>query len=321
MPITRLLPLLLVALALSGCAQPDTATDADAALDEHAIAIAPYAPVQIPVPPIPDEARTAMEADLAAAETRLAENPDDVDALIWVGRRTAYLWRYHDAIDVYSEGLERWPDHPELLRHRGHRLISVREFERARADLAAAAAAVDGLPDVVEQDGQPNAAGIPTSTLQTNIHYHLGLAHYLLGDFEAAARHFGQCRDLATNDDMRVAAADWEYMALRRLGRHDEAREVIAFVTPDMELLENHVYHRRILMYKGLVSPDSLLGSADGDVALNLATQGYGVGNWYLTEGDTTRALSIFRDVVAGQHWAAFGYIAAEAELQRHLAQ
>jgi hypothetical protein len=120
---------------------------------------------------------------------------------------------------------------------------------------------------------------------------------------------------------MRVAAADWEYMALRRLGRHDEAREVIAFVTPDMELLENHVYHRRILMYKGLVSPDSLLGSADGDVALNLATQGYGVGNWYLTEGDTTRALSIFRDVVAGQHWAAFGYIAAEAELQRHLAQ
>ena len=43
-----------------------------------------------------------------------------------------------------------------------------------------------GLPDEVEPDGLPNAQNIPTGTLQFNIFYHLGLAHYLKGDLAAA---------------------------------------------------------------------------------------------------------------------------------------
>ena len=46
-----------------------------------------------------------------------------------------------------------------------------------------------------------------------------------------------------------------------------------------------------------------------------MATQGYGVGNWFLANGDTTQAKSIFQTVVDGIEWAAFGYIAAESDL------
>ncbi len=52
-------------------------------------------------------------------------------------------------------------------------------------------------------------------------------------------------------------------------------------------------------------------------MALNIATQGYGVGNWYLVNGDVAAATEIFERIVAGTSWAAFGYIAAEAELAR----
>jgi hypothetical protein len=72
-------------------------------------------------------------------------------------------------------------------------------------------------------------------------------------------------------------------------------------------------------MYKGEIPPDSLL-QADSDADdrdLQLATQGYGVGNWYLINGDPDKAEALFREVLDGSYWPAFGYIAAEADLQR----
>ena len=57
----------------------------------------------------------------------------------------------------------------------------------------------------------------------------------------------------------------------------------------------------------------------DSDLAneLNLVTQGYGVANWYLYNGQTEKANEIFDMIVQNSYWAAFGYIAAEAELNR----
>jgi hypothetical protein len=48
---------------------------------------------------------------------------------------------------------------------------------------------------------------------------------------------------------------------------------------------------------------------------INRATIGYGLGKWYLLKGDTVKAYDIFKNVIDGNNWAAFGYIAAEAEL------
>ena len=46
-----------------------------------------------------------LEADLAQAEKTLAANPKDAEAIIWVGRRLGYLWRYNDAIAMFSKGI------------------------------------------------------------------------------------------------------------------------------------------------------------------------------------------------------------------------
>ena len=164
----------------------------------------------------------------------------------------------------------------------------------------------------------PNAAGIPTSTLQTNIYYHLGLAYYLQGAYAKAHDSYRTCLELAKNNDMRVATLDWLYMTLRRLGRHEEAAKLVAGIDPAMEILENHAYHRRLLMYAGKLEPEALLRVADDDdTALTLATQGYGVGNFYLMEGERDKAIAVFEQVIAGDYWAAFGHIAAEADLVR----
>jgi len=263
---------------------------------------------------LPD--RNQLEANLAAAEAELAANPDSADALIWVGRRQAYLWHYQDALTTFGRGVERFSEDPRFYRHRGHRHITLRNFDAAVADFEKAASLFAGQPDEVEPDGAPNPLNIPRSTLQFNVWYHLGLAHYLNGDFEAALAAYQECMAVSANDDSIVATADWYWMTLMRLGRQAEADALLEMIQPEMDIIENNSYHRRMLMYKGMERPADLLDTSSAD-DLTIATQGYGVGNWYLVNGDMTTARQIFERVVAGRSWSAFGYIAAEADLAR----
>ena len=267
-----------------------------------------------------DEAfSTKHEGLLAEAESRLAQAPDDVDALIWQGRRTAYLGRYGDAIEIYSRGLELEglspQDQARLLRHRGHRRLSLRQLKAAIEDFERAAALVDGLPDRVEQDGLPNARNQPTSTLGTNIWYHLGLARYLLRDFEGALEAYNACMELSKNPDMQVATAYWQYMTLARLGRTDEAAAVLGPITAELDIIENQAYHQLLLAYSGELKLDDLLQRTEAEGPASFATTGYGVGNGYFLAGDTDRAKAVWQKVVDSPSWASFGYIAAEAEL------
>jgi tetratricopeptide (TPR) repeat protein len=265
-------------------------------------------------PAIPPDARAAMERQLAEARAAYEADPSDAEALIWLGRRLAYLGQYRAAIDVFGEGIAKHPRDPRFYRHRGHRFITTRQINRAIADLETAAELMRSRPDEVEPDGQPNEYNIPVSTLQTNVWYHLALGHYLRHDFASAVPVWRRAVDAATNDDMLVASADWLYMTLRRAGRDVEAAALLERITPDMRILENRAYHRRLLMYKGLLSPDSVM-PANTDDPVQLATYGYGVANWYLYNGDRFTAETLFRRIVQGGNWAAFGFIAAEAEL------
>jgi len=259
--------------------------------------------------------REKLEAELRDAERQLTASPDDPESLIWLGRRQAYLWRFSDAIATFTRGIERWPDNPKFYRHRGHRLITVRQFGRAEQDFERATTLVRGQPDEVEPDGAPNPAGVPRSTLQFNIWYHLGLARYLQADYQGAHDAYVACLRVSTNDDAIVATSDWMWMTLMRLGRSAEASRVLESISTKMDILENASYHRRLLMYKGLSSPASLLDPSADDTTV--ATQGYGVGNYYFVTGDREAARRTFQRVVSGAGWNAFGFIAAEADLQR----
>jgi tetratricopeptide (TPR) repeat protein len=269
-------------------------------------------------PALDAETKRDREARLAEARARLDAEPDNPDAFVWAGRRTAYLGRYRDAIALFSAGIAKFPTEPELHRHRGHRYISVRRFDVAAADLETAARLIAGKPDEVEPDGLPNARNVPTSTLHSNVWYHLGLARYVTGDFEKALAAYRNGLDVSKNPDMLVATSHWLYMTLRRLGRDAEAAAVLDPIREGMDVIENRDYHRLLLLYRGELAPDALVAEAvDSGNAVGFATVGYGVGNWHLYSGRRAEAVELFRKVVAGGSWASFGYIAAEAELER----
>ena len=268
--------------------------------------------------PLSAATRARYEAQLAEARRAYEHAPANLDSIIWYGRRLAYVGQLREAIAVYTEGLVRFPDDPWLLRHRGHRYISVREFDRAVADLERAASVVAGKPDVVEPDGQPNAAGVPIGTLQSNIGYHLALAYYLRGDCDNAAAVARKEVGAATNDDRRVSMAHWLYMALRRAAKDAVAAAVVAPMHRDMKIVENQAYHRLMLLYKGELAPDAVLTvGADGQMSTSDASAAYGVANWHLVNGRRDEAVRLMQRIVAGGQWGAFGFIAAEADLAR----
>jgi tetratricopeptide (TPR) repeat protein len=258
-----------------------------------------------------------LEADLAKAKADYDRDPSSADAAIWLGRRLAYLGRFPEAVEVFTQGIAKHPGDPRLYRHRGHRYITTRRFDLAIGDLAKASHLIAGKKDEIEPDGAPNKAGIPRSTLQSNIWYHLGLAQYLSGDITSALASYREGIKVSrVNDDMLVATSDWLYMTLRRLKRDEEARAVLASIREQMDVIENGAYHARLLMYKGLRTPESVLNLNRAD-DIQIATQGYGVGNWYLVNGDRAKAREVFDRVLAGKATTAFGFIAAEADVKR----
>ncbi|MDQ3168818.1 MAG: tetratricopeptide repeat protein [Acidobacteriota bacterium] len=269
----------------------------------------------VPAAPSAD-AQARMETQLAEAEAALKAAPDSADALIWVGRRQAYLGRYGAAIATFTRGIERFPADARFYRHRGHRYLTTRQIPKAITDFEKAVELTRGQPDQVEPDGQPNARNIPTSTLQTNIWYHLGLAHYLRGDFAAAARAYAEDLKISPNDDNLVAVTHWAYMTARRMGRDDEATRLLAPITKELSVIENGSYHRLLLMYKGDVPEAEILQAVDA--GLDLVTIGYGVGNWHFYNGRVQKALDVWNKILAQKdQWPAFGYLAAEAEIAR----
>jgi tetratricopeptide (TPR) repeat protein len=268
-------------------------------------------------PPVDSVLRGRYEGLLTAARAAWERAPNDVDSIVWLGRRTAYLGRYGEAIDLYTRGLAAHPDDPRLLRHRGHRLLSVRRIDDAIADFARAANLTRGLPDEVEPDGLPNARNIPTSTLQSNIWYHLGLARYVKGDLAAAREAYERGVAVSSNPDMLTAMSYWLYLTERRLGDGTAAARTLAAVRPDFDIIENHGYHRLMMLYQGRLPVDSLQPPG-GPTTLDDVTTAYGVGAWHLIEGRPAQAEAVFRRIVAVRsQWPAFGYLAAEAELAR----
>lgn len=247
------------------------------------------------------------------AKATFEANPEDLEALIWYGRRAAYLGQYRQAIDIFTKGLENFPNEPRLYRHRGHRYISIREYDKAIADFEKAAELIQGTADEIEPDGMPNALNIPVSSLHGNIYYHLGLAYYLTHQYEKAYEAYLKCRESGNHYDNIVSSTHWLYMIQHRLGNPAKADSLLAPIHADSTVIENQSYADLCLLYKGLLPLDSVMPSGAGSPS-NDAVR-YGVANWYLYHGDSGQAKKLMLELVDEKAFSSFGYLAAESDL------
>ncbi len=250
--------------------------------------------------------------DYFAAKRAMKITPNDPDALIWFGRRAGYLSRMNEAIEVFTEGIQRFPNDPRMYRHRGHRWISVRKFDRAIQDLETAVKLIENQPDKIEPDGMPNSENIPLTSTHGNIWYHLGLAYYLKGDLDNALRCYLQRVKLEQYDDNRVANAHWCYMILRQRGEREKAAARVEKIQPEMKVIENLSYHKMCLFYNGTTDIDALELETNKDSGKDVLF--YGVGNWYHYErNNLKKTREIYEKLFETGSPFSFAFIAAEA--------
>ena len=264
---------------------------------------------------ISDNAKSIYESKLAEAKINFEKNPNS-DNLIWLGRREAYLGNYERAINIYSRAIDQYPKDARFYRHRGHRFISTRCFELAIKDFKKAVGLTRYKDNEIEPDGLPNALGIPTSTLQGNIYYHLGLTYYIQKKYHKARYAYEKCLKLAENNDSYIAAANWLYVIYRHLGQDRRASKLLSTINDDMNLIENHSYHTILKLHQGKLDPVDLENEIMNGQSLANTTLAFGLGNYYSINDNEQKAQSLFDMITKGNQWSAFGYIVAESRLK-----
>ena len=242
---------------------------------------------------------------LTGIETRLSAEPNNLSILMEKGSALEGLRRYREAVEVYTQCLLLSPESPELLRRRGQRYMSLRKLDNAITDLELAAM----RHTFVKAENLKY-----TENLNWAIWYYLALTYYLQADFENALTAFQRSYDYSADNVSLLASVNWIHNSLKRLGRSDEARQVVELIKEDMGYSGN--YYKCILVYNGTKTESETI-NYDTAKGFEMCTVGYGIANFHWANGDKETALKIFMKVVAQESWQANGFLAAEAELSK----
>lgn len=245
-----------------------------------------------------DERRTELEEALSEAQKKLAEREHDLRLVRGAAKSLAALHRFREAQRLLTSALGSAQGVEAAWLHcdRGHYSVNLREFELAKHDLFRA---------------------VDLGLSAFDVWYHLALAHWFSGESEEALTAFRRCREIVDDDSHLVAITDWLYVCLCRLGRDQEAEELLSPIHAEMNMTgNNHLYLKQLLFYKGEFSVQDMDAVCrQGGLAL---TNNYTMGLWHLRNGAEADARLCFARVVEqGTVWGAFGHIGAEVELAR----
>ena len=302
-------------ISVSGCAPgpgAGSSEDGTRAVDTAGIDAEPQA---ISLFGEPLYAREDTTGVIAEADRVLAAEPENVDLIIAAARVRRNFWQYREAMDLYTQAIGIAPEDWRPYRYRGHRHLSVREFDLGVLDLERAR---------------------ELAPLNWDVSYHLGLAYFLEGRFDEAANEYLRCLMLseseearaAQSDDFRscsqnaedpeslVAMSEWAVRAAMRAGAGDVAQELMDEIPLDLPVETNVAYYHDLLFYKGEMTAEELLNPGP-DAPYRRETVGFGVANWMLVQGDTAGAAALLEELVLDPWWPGFGRLAAEAELAR----
>src|SRR5437764_10485234 len=169
---------------------------------------------------------------MARAESALAADPRNVERIIQLGVAQSGVRQYREAIQTFTRGLTIAPTDAMLYRWRGHRYLSVREFDRALDDLT---------------------RGSRLDSTNYGIWYHLGIVRYARRDFAASADAFARAQRRPPDAAELAGATGWLWMALSRAGRAAEAQAMLDRHADS--LADTNAYAQSLLLYRRLLAP------------------------------------------------------------------
>ena len=222
------------------------------------------------------------------AKPRTYENLLELaDALCW-------QLRFREAIDVLTQAAALEPERMEAYRRRGPKYLDTLQFEQALADYTRCEQA-DGV-SVMSR-------------------YRIGMAHYLMGQYDAAISAFADSLAIAPqDDDMYIADVYWLVLSQLRAGKADAAQKILRqHYRPDMYVGHHTAYEKAMRAAAGYAQSEDILQALDAEPDdLQYAMTAYGLCVLLEAHGETEKAATLQKKLLARSgFWFCFSFLAA----------
>jgi tetratricopeptide (TPR) repeat protein len=151
-------------------------------------------------------------------------------------------------------------------------------MKKGIADLRRAEELIENIDVSPVQDGIPGRSNFSPSTFKRNIYFFIAQSSMATGDYNAVIEYMDKAfetNQLQDKDDFLVSTTLFKYMAMRKLGRHDEAMAMVKAIPNGLDIIENHSYYDSIMYLKGRYSRERFEGRADslGRYAMAMSDQ------------------------------------------------
>lgn len=231
-----------------------------------------------------------------------------------IGGLYASTYRIVDAIAVYQQGIDQYPDSYRLHRVKGHRHLSLRELRPGITHLSKADQLI-GSED--NGDLEYDGSGKPTGTYKYWVKYYSGVYYMLTDDLNNAIKCYESCIALAIDNKNTVGPSAWLYHLNQMKGQPEIAQEIIDQIDEDLDTDQGHPYFKQAMLFKGVLSPEELMAERPETTeqwSVQDATVTFGVARYHAYQGDSTTYLALLDSILQTDHWNAWAYVMAEKD-------
>ncbi|MDG1996204.1 MAG: hypothetical protein P8J14_06910, partial [Emcibacteraceae bacterium] len=130
-----------------------------------------------------------FNGDLAASKVVFASSPLEESSYSWRGRREGFMGNYAKAVDIFTQGLELFPESYALYRYRGYHLVRNYQYEEGLIDLRRAEELIDSVDVSPIQDGIPGRSNFSPSTFKRNIYFYITQSSMATGDYNTVIEY------------------------------------------------------------------------------------------------------------------------------------
>ncbi len=240
----------------------------------------------------------ALSDKVLEMEEKLKVDPKNPDLWMQKGIALRGQMLFREAIEAYSIGLTYDPFHALLYRHRGHAMVNIRRYQEGAADFE---------------------LSLRINPMNWDCWYHLGLAYYLMSDFERARYAYERCIEITDDDESLSAVTDWYWLTLMNLGEFELAQKAALKLSKGKNIVANKDYYQRVLVYGGQADVKEILDYANSLEDDHMyATQGFGIAFYLLTKGEFEKAHEILINITKRDTtWGGFAESATYELLKR----
>lgn len=238
--------------------------------------------------------------------------PDSLTILMKYARTLDEVGNRKRAGEVYTVGVENFPEASEIFQYRGLNLIMLRQFEEAVKNLEMAV--LLNRNSTEETDAYLDES-FSEGSRQFYSWYYLGLAHYYSRNYDSAVSSFRKCLEITDKDDHNIMTYYWLYIIYQEIGNPKLADSFLKEIDTKMTVNKSVGYYRGLLLFKGLFKPNRLMQfTFDNSGNIVDPVQAYALAIWYKLNEKPVESMELINQVVGTYRWDDFGYLASEVD-------